>query len=500
MARRALPFLILVTTVLAVAVAAPPSSAGPVPVAEQAQPAAACPPSPFPAGLDAALRRRWPGQRFTASVTDRASGCTWDLRPAERLTTASVMKAEILAGVLLRAQAAGRGVTPWEHERIGPMISTSADPEAQALWLSLGGVAGMQQVDAAFGLTQTTQRQPWGLTTTSARDRTRLMRLLVADDGGPLRAEYRAIARRYLLAVVPSQRWGITAGVRPGTPVPMKNGFFSSQCCRWRVNSSGLVEAAGGGYAITILSDHWPSLAAGIPAVELISRSVAARLGGRFAPFASPAAFVERQFRDVLGRAPTFDEMSWVTAVVAWDTGRAPAQVAGLLGSSGYTALGHPLLRIYQAALHRWPDGPRFAYRMYQLRRGTTSLRAIAEEAARGLSGPGGTTPEAFADVVARAVTGRPADAAGRTYWADRLRNGSATRGDVLRAHVDAPTVRRAYAAAVEVGSAYLLLLGRPPEDSAVAHWADRFASGATVTDLAATIYRSPEYRARVGG
>ena len=48
--------------------------------------------------------------------------------------------------------------------------------------LSLGGSAGMQAIDRAFGLTQTVQAGPWGLTSTSAADPNRaLMPAVVAE-------------------------------------------------------------------------------------------------------------------------------------------------------------------------------------------------------------------------------------------------------------------------------------------------------------------------------
>src|SRR5207237_385724 len=64
----------------------------------------ACPASPFPVDLATALTQRWPNQRFSAVVHDTRTGCDYAFRPDLRMTTASVFKAEVLAGVLLRAQ------------------------------------------------------------------------------------------------------------------------------------------------------------------------------------------------------------------------------------------------------------------------------------------------------------------------------------------------------------------------------------------------------------
>jgi hypothetical protein len=496
--RRAVALLAAILGGVALVVPSPPGAAQPAPT-PGSESRAACPPTPFTAGFDAALRARWPGNRFTASVYDRRTGCSYDYRPDLRITTASVLKAEIMAGILLRAQAEGRGLTEWEKANIGPMIARSADPEASALWRSLGGIAGMERVDRAFGLTQTDQNQPWGITTTSARDRTSLMRQLLYGDGGPLGASYRSIARSYLLSVVPSQDWGITAGVPAGTPVPLKNGFFTSQCCRWRLNSSGAVEI-GAGYVVTILTDMWPNEAAGIAGNEFVARAINARLAGPFAPFASPAAFVDRQYADVLGRAPTFAELSATTGSIGFSTGRAPAVIESLLGVRAFTDLAHPLLRIYLGVLATMPSGAQFSYRMWQLRTGRASLRSIADEAARSpsLVGTSGITPEEFVRRVVRQVMGWEADEATVSYWAGRLRSGGATRGDVVRAFTESAESRWFRWHPVTVASVYLTMLGRAPEPDAVRYWEQRFAADGTLGELIGTVYRSTEYRSRV--
>ncbi|HEU5152304.1 MAG TPA: DUF4214 domain-containing protein [Iamia sp.] len=501
---RTLLAVVVLAAGLAVGAPAPPPSAaaaatGAAPGAAAPAPrAAVCPPTPFTAGFDAALRARWPGNRFTAAVYDRRTGCSYDYRPDLRITTASVLKAEIMAGILLRAQAQGRGLTQWEQANIGPMMARSADPEANALWSSLGGIAGMEGVDRAFGLTQTRQASPWGITSTSARDRTSLMRQLLYGDGGPLTASYRSIARSYLLSVVPSQRWGISAGVPSGTRVPLKNGFFSSQCCRWRLNSSGAVEI-GAGYVVTILSDLWPNEAAGIAGNEFVARAVNARLAGPFTPFPSPAAFVDRQYADVLGRAPTFAELSGTTASVGFSTGRAPGVVGSLLSSSAFTGPAHPLLRLYVGGLGRYPTGERWAYRMWQLRTGRTSLRALGEEVARDpIYGGPSVGNAAFVERVIRQVMTWEPDAGSVAYWSGRLDRGEVTRGAVVRAYVESNENRWWSQWRVAIGSVYLTMLGRPPGAADVDRWQRLFAEGATTTTLIGEVYRSTEYRNRV--
>jgi hypothetical protein len=235
---------------------------------------------PFTPALAASLAAQWPGQRFTASVYDERSGCQFDLRPDLRLTTASVLKVEVMAGILLRAQSQGRPLSAQEQSLIEPMITQSHDAPTNVLWQSLGGAAGMTALDNVFGLTDTTQIGPqWGVTVTSARDQVHLLRQVLVGDFGPIGPAYRADALYYMTHVIPAQRWGITAGVPAGWTVANKNGFASSVCCVWRINSTGVVyDPSGGGYVIAILSDHWPDQPTGVAAVETVSRAVAAKL------------------------------------------------------------------------------------------------------------------------------------------------------------------------------------------------------------------------------
>ncbi|MEY2452989.1 MAG: hypothetical protein QOD92_2563 [Acidimicrobiaceae bacterium] len=222
----------------------------------------------------------WPSQHFTAYVHDVRSNCDYSLNPSLRIGTASVVKVEVMAGILLRAQNEGRPLTQWETDRIWPMITQSANGPTTELWQSLGRGPGMDNLDGAFGLTETTPSDPtWGLTTTSARDQVWLLRQVLLGEFGPMHHTALEQAWAPMLSVIAEQRWGITAGVPAGWPVAQKNGFAGSQCCFWRINSTGVVaDPQGGAYAVAILSDGWPSMEAGIPGVEYVSRAIAAEM------------------------------------------------------------------------------------------------------------------------------------------------------------------------------------------------------------------------------
>ncbi|HVM28301.1 MAG TPA: serine hydrolase, partial [Mycobacteriales bacterium] len=288
---------------MALALAAPLlGAAAPSSAAASSPPPSSCTArDPVPPGLADELAARYPGRRFTAAVYE-PTGCTYSLNPDLRLTTASVVKTQIMTALLLRAQRQGRSLTTWERDRIWPMITQSADPPTNELWSSLGGREPVQAVARELGMHDTVHPDRyWGITTTSAADQVRLLRQVVPGEYGPLTAASRAEARHYLTSVVPSQRWGASARVPSGWTVAMKNGFYSSQCCRWRLNTAGWVERPDGtGWAVVVLSDGWSNDSEGIAAVhELTGRLNAAMLESPLSDpasaFTGPAGAPERQ-------------------------------------------------------------------------------------------------------------------------------------------------------------------------------------------------------------
>ncbi len=232
---------------------------------------------PFTSSFRAGISQRFPGQRITAAVHDTRTGCWYHLDRGMPITTASVVKAQFLAGVLVRAQDERRSLNGFERSRLEPTMWLSHNPPASELFQSLGGVPGMEALDRRFGLGATTHVPAWGATVSTAEDRTRLA-LALLHSGGPLGPSARATAWQFMTSVHPTQRWGISAGVPAGWTVALKNGFYPlSGAARWRIGSSGFVrdDLTGQGYAITVQSDRNPTHAAGQSLVEYVAAEVA---------------------------------------------------------------------------------------------------------------------------------------------------------------------------------------------------------------------------------
>jgi beta-lactamase class A len=230
----------------------------------------------FTSEVVAALAADYPGQRITAHVHDLRTGCDYTLNPGNRQRTASVFKVMVMAGTLLEAQSEGRAVSDFEMGQMIPMITESANDPVRALWSHFGGSPWFAEQGQVFGLTQTSitadDGSAWGRTTTSARDQVNLLRQVLLGQWGPLDAASRAVALDLMTSVVPSQTWGVTAGVPAGWAVAQKNGFAGIV-----INSVGWVDepGPGQGYVVAILSQGWPDHPSGIAAVERVSRIVA---------------------------------------------------------------------------------------------------------------------------------------------------------------------------------------------------------------------------------
>lgn len=457
---------------------------------------------PFTPELHAAIQRDFPGQRVTASVHDVQTGCWHHLAPDTVITTASVIKAQLLAGVLLRAQDEGRPLTEWERARIDPMMALSHNPPASDLYVSLGGAPAQERLDERFGLTATTSTPRWGLTTSTAQDRTRLA-VALFHAGGPLDDAARAEAWRTMTAVHPTQQWGITAGVPEGWTVALKNGFYpTAGTPRWRIGSSGFVrqDATGEGYALTVMTDQNPDHETGQRLVELVSRAVAGAL-----TVGDPAArAVDRSICTA-----TSGGESWSQVAARLGTG----DVAGVRSVSGGPDQPLAGMRACRPDLRVVfdPDGPtahhvRAAFQLFlgrqpsdhELEQHTLALDgaqigrfAHARSLATSLEWVGRSI-----DALYRSALGRPAEPEGLRYWRDQVAAGLRITdlGALLYGSDELYTAAGGTDGGF-VDRLYQDLLHRDPDPDGRTYWLDRLATGTVRTVAAASFYRSVESR-----
>jgi hypothetical protein len=206
---------------------------------------------------------------FSVAVLDRKTGKRYSFRGSERYETASVVKVQVLACLLLRAQDNDRDLTPTELALAKRMIRYSDNDATTALFARLGRAPAVSRSNRRLGLTQTTVNSAWGLTRTTVNDQVRLLDELV-DDDGPLDEESQELAFKLMSTVDDDQDWGVPVVARTGETATVKNGWLprSTDGGRWIINTVGRVTGDDVDVSIAVLSHNHSSMSGGIHVVE----------------------------------------------------------------------------------------------------------------------------------------------------------------------------------------------------------------------------------------
>jgi hypothetical protein len=205
--------------------------------------------------------------RAAVYVKDLKTGETFGYHEHERFIAASVMKVNILAGLLLQKRRFS-----WSTAQ--QMIRYSDNNAANELYRIAGQGSGMGRVDKKLGLKHT---QPfptvWGASRTDPYDQVKLLGVLT-DADGPLSAAGRRKVLGLMETVTPSQRWGVKAVARRGDRVANKNGWtpMRFQGSGWAVHSIGRVTGHGHDYLIAVFSAEQPSMETGIRTIEGLAK------------------------------------------------------------------------------------------------------------------------------------------------------------------------------------------------------------------------------------
>jgi Beta-lactamase enzyme family len=217
--------------------------------------------------LAAALRPVLAGNHghIAVGVVDASTGAEALYDSRRSFHTASIVKADILATLLLRAQQAGTGLTGQQAGLVVPMIEESDDQAATDLWQLVGG-AEIASANARLGLSHTVAGPPgyWGLTRTTVADQLRLLTDLTSATS-PLTAASRDYELGLMEDVTPSQQWGVSAAASPGSVFAVKDGWLPDPDL-WVINSIGIVTRDGQRLLIAVLANDQSSEAAGIAA------------------------------------------------------------------------------------------------------------------------------------------------------------------------------------------------------------------------------------------
>lgn len=212
---------------------------------------------------------------FSVAVFDKKTGARYAFRGSVKFDTASIVKVQILACLLLRAQDRDRDLTSSELALAKRMIRLSDNDATTELFTRLGKVPAVTASNKRLGLTQTVVDDSWGLTRTTANDQIALLAKLV-DSGGPLDADSRELAFTLMNTVDKTQDWGVPIVARTGEVSTVKNGWDtrSKDGGLWAVNTVGRVTSANDGVdvSVAVLSHDNVSQESGIQLVEKVAK------------------------------------------------------------------------------------------------------------------------------------------------------------------------------------------------------------------------------------
>lgn len=208
------------------------------------------------------------GVEVSVAVLDPASGESASYGDGA-FDTASIVKVDILAALLLQAQDAGRQLTATEKSYATAMIENSDNASASELWRAIGKAEGLDAANERLGLTGTEggDGMLWGLTQTTAVDQLRLLRQVFGDDS-ELSEASRAYLRGLMGQIAVGQQWGVSAAA-DGSGWALKNGWLPRTATGlWDINSIGRVTVDGRDCLVAALSDGNATQADGIALVE----------------------------------------------------------------------------------------------------------------------------------------------------------------------------------------------------------------------------------------
>ncbi len=189
--------------------------------------------------------------------------------------TASIVKADILATLLLQNQRAGTAVSDQEAAQAVPMIEDSDDDAASDLWQQIGTGSALAAANVQLGLFRTVPGPTgyWGLTRTTVVDQLRLLTDLTSGRS-PLTAASKDYELGLMENVQQGQQWGVSAAASPGTSYAVKDGWLPDPSL-WVINSIGVVLHDGQQLLIAVLSDDQPTEAAGIATISAAAADAA---------------------------------------------------------------------------------------------------------------------------------------------------------------------------------------------------------------------------------
>lgn len=211
---------------------------------------------------------------ISVSLTDASTGDVITYGDSDHsYDTASIVKVDILAALLLQAEDDGRSMTVREKTLATAMIEHSDNAAASTLFEEIGGADGLSAANVRLGLTDTVVGSGgyWGLTQTSSADQVRLLKQVFTADS-LLSDSARSYVENLMSNVEASQRFGVTAAADDGDEAALKVGWLQrTSTGLWDVDSIGRIEKGGHTYLVAVLSDGNATYAEGVALITAVT-------------------------------------------------------------------------------------------------------------------------------------------------------------------------------------------------------------------------------------
>jgi beta-lactamase class A len=207
-------------------------------------------------------------------VQDLRTGERFAYRPRSQFVAASVMKVNVLVGLVLLRQQQHRRLSDGERSAAARMIRYSDNDAADALYRKIGRAAGLGRTNQRLGMRCTKEaRVAWGASETCPADQLRLLQVLAAANG-PVSPPNRDFIWGLMGSVTGDQAWGISAGARDGETVALKNGWtpLRHQGTGWAVHSVGRVRGGPRDLLIAIFTTGNRGHRGGIDTTQRLAR------------------------------------------------------------------------------------------------------------------------------------------------------------------------------------------------------------------------------------
>jgi hypothetical protein len=204
------------------------------------------------------------GAQLSIGFLDRTTGTYMGVGDTDPIETASVVKLFIADDILFRESRGEITLTPTDLENLAPMLTSSDDSAAGALWDRYGDNDIVTRVATRYGLLATTPPADgsWWNTETTAADIVRYYALLLDGSGGLARDRADRIIG-LLESFTPEgtdgypQTFGIPSALEGETTRGIKQGWMCCVAGRWIHLSTGFV-GDGARYVVAVMSREEP--------------------------------------------------------------------------------------------------------------------------------------------------------------------------------------------------------------------------------------------------